>query len=234
MKNRVLSVALAGLALAVVSPAFGALGLEGQSGLAMNTWAYTVAPEKTEASVHFVSMDSAGNVMTYAVTRGLKGGVEIGYTRVATSVRGISDQNIVHAKWQILKEKKVLPAVSVWALDRDLAGGSSPDFGAVATKLMPGRYPLEVSLGVRSTKAVGFGLYGFADEKKTKVEAAAGVRVTKKLWVATEVNQQFGSRAWKDVAVRYKANRQLTLDAGLGNLGPAHDNQLALGVSWVF
>ncbi len=235
MKNRIIATALAGLAFAVVSPAaFGALGLEGQSGIFVNPWAYTVAPEKTEAAVHFVSLDSAGNVTTYNVTRGLKGGVEIGYTRIASSVTGVSDQNVIHAKWQFLKEQKTLPAVSVWALNRDLAGGSSPDFGLTATKFIAGQNPLVVSVGVRSTKAVGLGLFGFADEKKTKLEASAALGVTKKLWLATEVKQQIGIRTWKDIAVRYNLNPHLNLDAGLANLGPTIDNQLALAATWAF
>lgn len=239
-ENRTLRTAttlLAAAALATMTAhSHAALNWEGQTGVFLNPLAYTAAEGTHEVSGHFISVDSAGSVKSLSYTAGLKGNVELGYTRVFTDVAGVNDQNIVHAKWQFLPERDETPAVAVWALYRDAeSGGSGTDFGVAATKIvMAGDKPLVLDLGVRYTDASGHGLFGFTGDEKLKLEGSIAYFVLPNLAVGAEFRQQPGTRTWKDLAVRYVVNEHLNIDVGLADLGPTIDNQLALGFTYAW
>lgn len=238
MKTRTLFI-LAIVLLTVVGlqcTSWAALSLEGQSGIFLNGLAYTVAPSKTEISSHDVNLSGLGSVATYNITTGLSHGVELGYTRVGSSVSGVTSQDVIHAKWQFQKESKAVPAVAAWVISRSLSGGSnSLDYGVSASKIIPvGKTPVVLDLGARSTKAKGLGLFGFADDRKTELEGSAAVFVTKKFAVGTEFKQQIGADAWTDIAFRYVASDRLNLDLGIADLGPGLRKQVALAATQAF
>lgn len=223
------------VALLAGGVAQAALHLEGQSGVFLNTLAYPLGRSKFEVSSHHVDLDKAGTVTTYNIAAGLKDNVEIGYTRVSSAVTGVSDQNLVLAKWQFAAEKKKFPALSIWGIYRDLdKGDNSVDLGVTATKVIGGKHPIILDLGVRNSKAKAFGLFGYADDRQWLWEGAAGVFATSKLIVATEFKQQVQSRPWRDIAVRYLASKDVNLDAGLANLGPGLDSQWAFAATYAW
>lgn len=211
-----------------------ALNLEGQSGVFLNTLAYAAPPSTTEFSNHQVNLDSLGAVSTYNLSTGLRGNIELGFTKVASSVPGVSDQNVLLAKWQFGQETPTSPALAFWAIQRDLTdGASSTDYGLSATKILkPGGKPLVLDLGLRSTKALGLGLFGFSGDRKVKWEGSAALFVAPKFAIATEFKQQISADTWTDVAFRYVASDQLNLDAGIADLGPGLGNQIAIAVTW--
>lgn len=234
MKNARVTSVLALGALFIAGGARAALNLEGQSGVFLNSLAYPLQSGKIEVSTHNVNLDRLGGVSTFNVSTGLNHGIELGVTKVTSSVSGVKDQNVLLAKWQFSKETQSSPAVSLWAINRDLSGGSgSLDYGISTTKLVHvGKYPTVVDLGVRSTKALGLGLFGFSGDRKLKFEGSAAVFVTKKFAVGTEFKQQIGADTWKDIAFRYVASDHLNIDAGIADLGPGLGNQIALAATW--
>ncbi len=211
-----------------------ALNLEGQSGVFLNPLAYTLQQGKTEISSHHVSLDTLGSVSTFNLTSGLRRNVEIGVTQVSSSVDGVRDQSILLAKWQFAPETETSPAVAAWVINRNLSGGgNSTDFGLSATKaLTAGKFPVVVDLGVRSTKALGLGLFGFAGDGKLKWEGSAAVFLSRKIVAGTEFKQQIGADTWTDIAFRYIASDSLNIDAGIADLGPGLGNQVALAATW--
>jgi hypothetical protein len=235
LKQTLRLLALAAVTIITSVPsAHAALNLEGQSGVFLNAFAYNVAEGKTEASSHYVNLNDLGNATTYSITRGFRSDLELGYTRIASSVSGIKDQNDFLAKWLAVKETPKSPAVALWVIHKDLVGGpSATDFGVSATKVLTvAKKPLLVDLGARSTKALGLGLFGVGDSRETKFEGSIAYQIVPKLWVGTEFKQQIGADAWKDIAARYAVSDKLNLDAGVANLNSALDNQLALGATY--
>lgn len=238
LRRSIASVAVAAGAsfLCAGAPAHAALNWEGQSGVFLNTLAYPLGANKLETAYHYVDLGKVGAVHAANITYGVGGKAEIGYTRVFVDVSGLKDQNLYHAKYQFVKETKDTPAVAVWALHRDHSGpGSTTDYGVVATKILSviQDHPVIVSLGARSTQSLGQGVYGIG-ERELRFDGAIAVFVTKKVIAGAEFRQQVGSKAWGDLAVRYVATENLTLDLGLANLGDGFRDQLALGVTWAF
>ncbi|MCX6345579.1 MAG: DUF3034 family protein [Armatimonadetes bacterium] len=229
---RTIVIAAIAASLLVAGSANAALQLEGQSGVFLNALAYPIGQSKYEVSSHYIDLEDLGGVSTYNIAAGLKNNLEVGFTRVASDVTGVSDQNIFLAKWQFHPETATAPALSLSAAYRDLIDGdNSLDFGLIATKVIKAKYPVILGLGVRSTKAQGLGLFGFADDREVLFEGAIGVFVTDKLIVATEFKQQIQSRVWSDIAVRYVASNDWNLDAGLANLGPGLSSQFAFALT---
>lgn len=214
--------------------AHAALNLEGQSGVFLNSLAYTTPTGKAEVSSHYVNMDNLGSISTFNVNTGLSRDLELGFTRLSSAVSGVNDQNVLLAKWQFKKETKSIPAVAFWTISRNLSGGSgSTDFGVSATKLLNfGKFPTVVDLGVRSTKGLGLGLFGFSDDRKLKLEGSFATFVTKNFAVGAEFKQQIGADAWTDIAFRYVASDSLNIDAGIADLGAGLGNQIALAATW--
>lgn len=235
MSKKIAPLTLATILMAVVSTscAFAALQLEGQSGVFLNTLAYPVPASKTEASSHFVDLDNLGSVSTYNLTFGLKDNVEVGVTRIASNVTGVSDQNLILGKWQFKPETKTAPALAVWGIYRKLLDADSTvDLGLSATKIvLVGKKPLVLDLGVRNTKAQGLGLFGFASDREWKFEGSFALFVTPKFAVGTEFKQQVNGKTWKDIAFRYVASDSWNIDAGIAYLGDAIDNQVALALT---
>lgn len=234
MKTRFYILILAlGFAL-IARSSQAALNLEGQSGIFLNSLAYPLAPGAVEVSAHNVDLDDLGGVTTFNTATGLKKNLEIGYTRVTSSVDGVKDQNLFNLKWQFNKESKDTPAFALWTQYRDLTGGSnSADYGISVTKLFNlGKFPTIVDLGARSTKALGLGLFGIGDSRELKFDGSVAVFVTKNFAVGTEFKQQIGAETWKDIAFRYVANKNLNIDAGIADLGPGLGNQIALAATW--
>lgn len=235
MKRISMFFALAGLMVVVLAGcAMAALHLEGQSGVFLNALAYPLGASKFEVSSHTVDLDSLGSVTTYNLASGFKGNLEFGYTGIASSVNGVKDQSLFLGKWQFAKETNGTPAVAVWVIQRNLADGpSSADFGLSATKIVKaGKLPLVLDLGVRSTRAIGLGLFGFQSDRETKFEGSTALFVTPKLAVGTEFKQQIGGRAWRDIALRWVPSSNLNIDFGIANLNSALDNQVALAATW--
>lgn len=235
MKTKITSILLtAAAALLLQISAQAALNWEGQSGVFLNSLAYPLAPSVTEASAHWVDLDKLGSVSTYNITTGLKENVEIGYTRYASNVNGVKNQNNLHVKWQFAKETKEAPAIALWALHRSLQGSDNDtEFGLTVTKVFQvEKHAVIVDLGARSTKSLGLGLFGVGDERKTRLEGALGIFVTPKFILATEFKQQVNARAWTDIAARYIVNDNLNLDAGIANFAEGIDSQLALAATY--
>ena len=218
------------------SSCLGALNWEGSSGVFMNPIAYPIAQKKVETAVHYIDLDNLGSIETFSVTGGIAPNVDLGFTRLTTDANGVRDQNILHAKWQFVKETPQAPAVAAWVLYRDTVGGkSSADIGLTATKVIPiGKNPLILEGGVRSTKAIGNGLFGFSSNRKLQLDAAIAYFVTKNVIIGTEYREQPDSRNWTDVAVRYQATKDLNIDLGIANFAPGINNQVALGVTYAF
>ncbi len=232
LSSIIVLVVLAVLATAGISMA--ALNLEGQSGVFLNTLAYPVAPSKIEVSSHNVDLDDLGSVTTYNFATGLRSNIELGYTGITSSVDGVKDQSLFLGKWQFVKETKSAPALALWAIHRSLTDGpSSTDYGVSATKIVKAaKRPLVLDLGVRSTRAIGLGLFGFQNDRDIKLEGTAAYFVTPKFAVGTEFKQQIGGRAWHDIAFRYAPSGSFNLDFGIANLNSTLDNQIALAATW--
>jgi hypothetical protein len=196
--------------------------------------AYPLSANKIEVSSHNVDLDELGSVSTFNFATGLGKGIELGFTRITSSVTGVNDQNLLLGKWQFAAEKKSTPAASLWAISRSVLGGSgSTDYGLSLTKLVgSGKHPVLLDVGVRSTKALGLGLFGFGNDRKLKLEGSVAVFVTKRFVVGSEFKQQIGADTWKDIAFRYVVSDRLNIDAGIAALGPDLDNQLALAATW--
>jgi hypothetical protein len=233
-RKQIVSILLILGVFVIAFPTFGALNLEGQSGIFLNSLAYPVANGNIEVSAHNVNLSGLGTVTSLSAAYGLGNGIDVGYTHYTSSVSGVSDQNNLLAKWQFEKETDSLPAFSVWVLDRDLSGGSNSfDFGANATKLLHlGNYPTVVDLGVRSTTALDLGLFGFNNDREVKFEGSFAVFVTKQFAIGAEFKQQIDADTWKDIAFRYIASDNLNIDAGIADLGPGLRRQIALGATW--
>lgn len=234
MKSKYIKIILAvGFALAARSSQ-AALNLEGQSGIFLNSLAYPLAPGAIEVSAHNVNLDDLGGVTTYNAATGLKNNLELGYTRVTSSVNGVKDQNLLNLKWQFNKETKDAPAIAIYTQYRDLASGdNSFDYGISVTKLFNlGKFPTVVDFGARSTKALGLGLFGFGSDRQIKLEGSVAVFVAKNFAIGTEFKQQVNAQTWKDIAFRYVVNKNLNIDAGIADLGPGLRNQIALAATW--
>jgi hypothetical protein len=225
---------LAILTLASAAISHAALNLEGQSGIFLNALAYPLAAGKLETSAHAVDLDTLGSVSTFNLTTGLKSNFELGYTKVVSAVTSVQDQNILHAKWLFLPESKSVPALAVWAANRNVTGlGTTQDWGVAATKALTiGGHTTVVDVGTRSTRGLGLGLFGFTPKREWELEGSLALFITKKLAVATEFKQQIGAKTWTDYAIRYQASDKLNLDAGIANLNSALNNQVALAATW--
>lgn len=236
MKNRIYAIsALTALGVMFTACATqAALSLEGQNGIFLNSLAYPIGQNQVELSSHYVNLSGLGTVGTHSVATGVGKNVELGYTRIGSSVSGVKSQDLLNAKWQFNKESSSAPAVAAWVQSRSVSGnGTSPDYGISATKLVKlGTHPTVLDLGVRSTKALGLGLFGFNNERKLKLEGSAAVFVTKKFAVGAEFKQQINGDAWKDIAFRYVASDSLNIDAGIADLGPGLRRQIALAATW--
>jgi|GEM_PF-2792435 len=213
--------------------AFAALHLEGQSGIFLNSIAYPVAPSKIEASVHYVDLDPLGSIYTESIAFGLKDNVELGYTHISSNVTGVKDQSLFVGKWQFAPETKQIPALSFLAAQRSLDGnGSSLDYGLSATKVvLIDKKPLVLDLGIRNTKAVGIGLFGWSKDRKWKSEGSFAYFILPNVAVGSEFKQQIDGQTWRDIALRYVASSSLNVDFGIADLGSAIDNQVALAVT---
>jgi hypothetical protein len=178
-------------------------------------------------------LDNLGSVSTYNLAFGLKDKVDVGITRITSSVTGVSDQNLILGKWQFKSESKTAPALAVWGICRKLVDDDSTvDLGLSATKIVTvGKKPLVLDLGVRNTKAQGLGLFGFADDREWKLEGSFALFATPKFAVGTEFKQQVNGKTWKDIAFRYVASDSWNIDAGIAYLGDAIDNQAAVAVT---
>ncbi|HEY3297961.1 MAG TPA: DUF3034 family protein [Armatimonadota bacterium] len=218
----------------IACAAHAALSLEGQNGIFLNSLAYPVNANKLELSSHYVDLSDLGGVNTYNVTAGLPDDVELGYTKITSSVTGVKDQNLFLGKWQFKPETKSTPALAAWVIDRHLNGGDgSTDYGLSATKCVKvANRPTVLDLGVRSTKALGLGLFGFGDDRKLKLEGSAAIFLTKNFAVGAEFKQQIGGDTWKDIAFRYVASDSLNIDAGIADLGPGLRRQIALAATY--
>jgi len=226
---------LALLTLTVLAfPCFAALDWDGQTGVFLNALAYTAKPSSVEVATHNVDLGKLGSASTYNVILGFKGNVEVGFTKYVTSVTGIQNQSVEQVKWQFLPETKSRPAVAVWGTNRKLSNGpSASELGLSATKVLHiGKLPLVADVGLRSTTALGMGLFGIGDERKTLFEGTVALFVTKNFAVGTEYKQQIDARAWRDIAFRYVASPSLNVDLGIANFATGLSNQLALAVTY--
>jgi len=222
------------IVLASATHSFAALSFDGQSGVFLNPLAYTIKASGIETSAHTVDLDALGSVQTYNLAFGLKGNVELGFTKYASNVTGVKDQNVFAGKWQFMPESKTSPALALRAVQRTLVDGpSDTEFGISATKIVSvGKNPLVLDLGVRSTKSLGFGLFGVGSDRHTLFEGSAAFFVTKNFAVGTEFKQQIDARAWHDIAFRYVASPNLNLDFGIANFNNALDNQVAFALTY--
>lgn len=236
MKNTGLYITLFALAALLVfaHPAQAALGLDGQSGVFLNSLAYPLAPDTLEVSAHNVDLDNLGDISSVTIASGFKGNLEMGYTRITSSVSGVADQSNIFGKWQFIKETDSTPAVALTVINRSLTGGeSSLDYGLSATKIVKmGSLPTVLDIGARSTRSLGLGLFGFSDNREIKLEGSVAVFVTKNFAVGAEFKQQIGAETWKDIAFRYVPTKNLNIDFGIADLGPGLNSQIALAVTY--
>jgi hypothetical protein len=236
MVSRYISISILSILLAIVLaiPGFAALSWDGQSGIFLNSLAYTLKESAVEISAHSADLDSLGSVETYNLAVGLKGNVELGYTRYSSRVTGVKDQNLLLAKWQFHSETSNEPAIAIWAINRDLAGGPNDfEWGLSATKIVTvAKHPLVLDLGGRSTKSLGLGLFGVGNKREIRFEGSAALFVTPKFAVGTEFKQQIDSRQWSDIAFRYVPTPNLNIDLGIANFNNALSNQLALAFTY--
>lgn len=229
-----LLVALAALATIPTSPALSALSFDGQSGVFLNALAYPLKAGSSETSAHTVDLGDLGSIQTYNLAFGLKGNVEVGFTRYSSQVTGVRDQNLVSAKWQFAPESKSAPAVGAWAIHRGLVGGDKTlDLGLTATKILTvGKRPLVLDLGLRSTKALGLGLFGVGSDRELKCEGAIAYFVSSKLIVGTEFKQQIDAQTWRDIALRWVQSDRINIDFGIANFNSTLDSQIALAATY--
>ncbi len=89
-----------------------------------------------------------------------------------------------------------------------------------------------MDLGLRSTKALGLGLFGIGNSRETKLEGSAALFVTPKFAVGTEFKQQIDASTWTDIALRYIASNTLNIDAGIADFGPSINRQFALAATY--
>jgi len=223
-------------ALVLAPGARAQISWEGQSGVFLNPLAYPIAPGKVQASAHYIDLERVGTISTFSVAGGLRGNVEIGFTRIASGVTGVASQNVIPVKWQFVKETSKIPGVAANIIYRDLVGtGSITDYGLTGTKVLKaGTSTVIVSGGFRYTKALGVGLFGIADSARVRWEASAAIFVNPKLILGAEYKEQIGARAWRDIALRYLYSKNLTIDVGLANFAPSLSNQVAAGITWAW
>ncbi len=185
-----LLLALAMLLVLRITPAFGQLNWEGQTGSFITPFAYTSASPTTgfgkpQVAFHYLNAGPViGNLYQVSVTEGVLKRVEFGFTRALSSEGSTPSLsplfaggfNIFHAKVNILEENalhtKYLPAISAGFMARtevERVGGvlnskstQNGDFYVVATKTITQLkvLPIVLNAGFKETNASVFGIAG--------------------------------------------------------------------------
>lgn len=201
--TRILLLGIAGLGISAAQ----SLNWEGQTGVFITPLAYTAASPnnnfgKPVVAYHYLDAGGVlGGFHTAAITAGLFGRAEFGYTRTfhqPGSTTGLSQLwdggfNIVHGKVNVVPENagknKWLPAISAGFVartqDHHVSGVlgsrdySNADFYLVATKTVTQikPLPLVLNLGYKATNASVFGLAGNAPAYRGRLFGAAAVVV---------------------------------------------------------
>lgn len=231
--TRLTRVLLSTLVLTALSyPAWSQATWEGPTGVFLNPLALTLAPEKAQASAHYLNLQPYGTLTTFGGAYGITDKWEAGITHAALAVSGTQDLTIFHTKYVVLPFKGQAPQVAVGAILRDASGGdTTSDFYLTATKVFPGSVPVIASLTLRSTDGLGSGLFGKADDRTTEFGGFLGFQVTPRLILGAEVYEQPQVSPWQDLAARWTLDSSTFVDAGLARLNDTFNNQLALALT---
>lgn len=234
MKSSILAVVAAFLTFGL-STAYAQSTWDGPTGAFLNPLAINIAEHKTQGSVHYLDLQPAGSLTTFGAKYGLTDRLETGITHANLSVGGSNKVDIFHAKYLLRPLEPGKPGLALGAVLRDAHGGpSTSDFYLAATHIFPTKKPIIASVTVRSTNALGSGLFGKAGDRTTEFGGFLGVQITPNLIPNVEYFEQPGGPAWKDVGVRYIASPTTTVDFGVADVGDGLDNQIALGITHQF
>ena len=227
---------IAAFALTVAVSAVHAQGSwEGPTGVFLNPLAIDLAKGKTSVSTHYLNLQPVGSLTTFGVTYGAAENLEVGYTRADLNAGGQSEINILHAKYIALPFKDEYPAVAVGAIVRDVVSGpTTSDYYLAATKVFPAKTPVIASLTVRNTDGVGSGLFGRDTERSFQVGGFLGVQASPKLIAGVEYYGQPAADDWKDIAVRYIADPNTFIDAGVARINSSLSDQFAVALTHQF
>jgi hypothetical protein len=214
------------------APGWSQATWEGPTGVFLNPLALTLPAGTSQASLHYLDLNPVGALTTEGVSFGFKGNWEAGITRDDLAVKGLTDLDLIHAKWVFLPAKNGAPSVAVGGIYRHTEGGSdTSDFYLAATEIVPGTTPVIASLTVRNTNGLGSGLFGEEGTRSTVLGGFLGVVPVKKLIVGVEYYAQPHAVAWEDVAARWNVDPNTNIDAGLAKITDTLDSQFAVGIS---
>ncbi len=239
--------------------------LQGAGGVAFNPLAYPAQAGKEPlisdpvsfskpqfggwyVNLHEVNVDWT----TFGAAETIGGRVELsyGYETIAIAKADTLHKNNFGAKVLLVPENAwgtdFVPAVSVgtiWKHISDAADGtdtSSPDFYAVATKLVKELpRPVLVSAGVLSTREQVTGVFGFNEDRDITGFGNVDLLITDTIALGFEYKQgarfdTFRNANYWDAHVGWLANDNLSLIAAYVNAGD-HDSTSAVGLGdgWV-
>jgi hypothetical protein len=209
---------------------------EGPTGVFLNPLALDLAKGQTAVSIHYLNLEPAGGLTTYGLAYGAFDNFEVGLTRADLSAGGLTSLDILHAKY-VWPGQHGAPNLALGAILRDTegsGGANTNDFYLAATKIFPAKTPVIASVTVRNTNGLGSGLFGKDTDRSFQLGAFLGVQVTPKLILGAEYYDQPEADAWLDLAARYFASPNTTIDVGLARINDTFDDQFALAVTHVF
>lgn len=208
---------------------------DGPTGAYLNPLAINIGEGKTQGSVHYVDLQPVGSLTTFGAKYGITDRLEAGLTQANFSAGGSNKVDIFHAKYLLQPLGGGKPGIALGTVLRNgHSTASTSDFYLVGTHVFPTSKPIIASLAVRSTNALGSGLFGKASDRSTELGGFLGVQINPNLIPNVEYYQQPGGPAWKDLGVRYIASPTTYWDFGVADLGTGLSNQLALGVTHQF
>ncbi|MHB8995902.1 MAG: hypothetical protein ACYC63_11710 [Armatimonadota bacterium] len=217
------------------SAAFAQSTWEGPTGAYLNPLACNVADGKIQGSAHYLDLQPAGSLTTFGANYGLTDRLEIGITQASLSIGGSNKVDNLHAKYLLRPLGTGKPALALGTVLRNAHGGAdTADYYLAATHIFPSSKPVIASLTIRSTNALGSGLFGKASGRTTQFGGFFGVQVTPKLIPNVEYYQQPDGDDWKDIGLRYIASPTTYWDFGIADVGGSLSNQFALGVTHQF
>ncbi|MEN6305069.1 MAG: DUF3034 family protein [Armatimonadia bacterium] len=235
MKSSILF-AVAVLTIASAVSAVHAQGTwEGPTGVFLNPLAIDLAEGKTSVSGHYLNLQPVGSLTTFGVTYGAAKNLEVGLTRADLNAGGQNEFNIFHAKYIAVPFKGEKPAVAIGTIVRDATSGpTTSDFYVAATKIFPAKKPIIASVTARYTNGIGSGLFGKNTSHSLQFGGFLGVQATPKLIAGVEYYGQPEVDDWKDLAVRYVADENTFIDAGIARINDGLDNQFAVALTHQF
>lgn len=232
---KTITLVVVALLVVVASAAFAQSTWEGPTGAFLNPLACNVGDGAVQGSAHYLDLQPAGSLTTFGANYGLSDRLEVGVTQANLSIGGSNKIDNLHAKYILRPLGTGKPAFALGAVLRNAHGGAdTADYYLAATHIFPSSKPIIASLTIRSTNALGSGLFGKASGRTTQFGGFFGVQVTPKLIPNVEYYQQPQGDDWKDIGVRYIASPTTYWDFGLADVGNGFSDQFALGVTHQF